>query len=113
MKRNTITYSALRASEQKTDTSFYEELSYKTLLTIGQMVDHNLSKNIKILNLKERMGINFAALAKIAINLKSQNYINLNLTNTTANVDSVNPEDLIVSLTNDGLNLILKKIIVK
>lgn len=108
-----ITYSELRASEQKTNTSFYEELSSKTLLTIGQMVGHDINKSVKIQKLKDKMGINFAALAKISENLKSQNYIHLKLAKQSRENGAINPDNIVVSLTNDGLDLILKKIIVK
>jgi hypothetical protein len=110
MKKNTITFSALRASEQKSDVSFYDELSIKTLITIGELAEYKTDRPIGILDIKRKMGINFAALAKITNNLKSKNYIHFTLAPTVSEPNQVTPNDVDVNLTSDGLNLIIKNV---
>jgi hypothetical protein len=110
MRKSTVTYSALRASEHRTDVSFYEELAHKTLLTIGQLVDFSVDSEVSIYAIKQRMGINFAALAKIFDNLNSKRYISMQLSGAVNVGGEIGPEDVVVSLTHDGLNEILKKL---
>lgn len=110
MRKSTVTYSALRASEHRTDVSFYEEMAHKILLTIGQLVDFSLNREVSIYAVKQRAGINFAALAKIFDNLKSKKYISMQLSGSANAGESIGPEDVVVSLTHDGLSEILKKL---
>ena len=110
MSKSTVTYSALRASEHRTDVSFYEELAHKILLTIGQLVDFSVERKVSIYAVKQRAGINFSALAKIFDNLKSKKYISIQLSEPADVRREIGPEDVVVSLTHDGLSEILKKL---
>lgn len=105
MKRNNI-YSSLRNSSSESAANFYQNLADKTLKCIGLMTAYDLTKEVTIFDIKERMGINYNALAKIVSLLESQNYVLLKLGKASAH--DLTPTNLCVSLTKEGVNAILK-----
>lgn len=106
MKRNSISYTALRDSEAKSSERFYQDLSAKTLKCIGRITSFEVESSTNILEIKSFMGINYNALAIIITNLKNSGYIKVFL-NPNQNQNNVGPDDLNISLTKDGLNAIL------
>lgn len=110
MKRNSISYTALRDSEAKSSERFYQDLSAKTLKCIGRITSFEVESSTNILEIKSLMGINYNALAIIITNLKNSGYIKVFLNqnqNQNQNQNHVGPDDLNISLTKDGLNAIL------
>ncbi|TSH80996.1 Rrf2 family transcriptional regulator [Pantoea sp. paga] len=109
MKRNSISYTALRDSEAKSTERFYHDLSTKTLKCIGRITSFDTGSSTNIAEIKSYMGINYNALAIIVSNLKKLGYITLFLDkNNSQEVNSgVGPDHLNIKLTKEGLNAIL------
>lgn len=107
MKRNNI-YSSLRNSSSESAANFYQNLADKTLKCVGLMTTYDLEKKVTIYDIKERMGINYNALAKIVSLLESQKYVFLTIGKPSESSSELSPNDLCVSLTKEGLNAILK-----
>ncbi|EBG6450403.1 hypothetical protein FI910_01860 [Salmonella enterica] len=109
MKKNSISYTALRDSEAKSSERFYQDLSAKTLKCIGRITSFDTESSTNILEIKSFMGINYNALAIIITNLKNSGYITLFLDSNDSlrEKDNVGPDDLNIKLTKEGLNAIL------
>ncbi|MRT13171.1 hypothetical protein GJV07_12820 [Enterobacteriaceae bacterium RIT711] len=109
MKRNSISYTALRDSEAKSSERFYQDLSAKTLKCIGRITSFDLESSTNISEVKNYMGINYNALAIIITNLKNSGYIKLFLDSNSPQGENnnVGPDNLNIKLTKDGLNAIL------
>ncbi|WP_437410955.1 hypothetical protein [Serratia marcescens] len=109
MKRNSISYTALRDSEAKSSERFYQDLSTKTLKCIGRITSFDMESSTNISEIKNYMGINYNALAIIITNLKNSGYITLFLDhdNFQGEKNNVGPDDLNIKLTKEGLNAIL------
>lgn len=109
MKKNSISYTALRDSEAKSSERFYQDLSAKTLKCIGRITSFDLESSTNISEVKSYMGINYNALAIIINNLKKSGYIKLFLDSNSPQGENKNvgPDNLNIRLTKDGLNAIL------
>lgn len=101
MKKNETTYSSLRAAEEKVESTFYANLSQKTLLLIYQIADGELGNPVSISSIKTRMSINLEALAKILDILLTQNNIEIKVVAGKRQED-LSEDDLQIFLTNDG-----------
>ncbi len=101
MRKNETTYSSLRAAEAKVESTFYANLSQKTLLLIYQIADGELGNPVSISSIKTRMSINLEALAKILDILLTQNNIEIKVVGGKKQ-EELSEDDLQIFLTNDG-----------
>lgn len=96
-------YSSLRAAENKVSNDFYQSLADKVLLLIAKLERGDISRQVQVSNIKEMMGINFHALAKVLETLIIEEKIDYDFSNgEEANVDNLTIDDLSVRLTEKG-----------
>lgn len=94
-------YSSLRAAENKVNNDFYQSLADKVLILIAKLERGDILQPVPVFKIKEKMGINFAALAKVLETLIMEEKIDCNYPDGV-DTDDLTIEDLSVKLTEKG-----------
>lgn len=106
--RKINTYTSLRDSESESASDFYNNLADKTLKCVGVLASYDLGNCASVSDIKDRMGINYGALAKMVSYLEHKKYVSLNIEDKSG-VSEISPNHVCVKLTQEGLNAILKE----